>query len=86
MNISFTPDAWSEYIEWAQKDKNVFRKINDLIEDIQRNGFMAGMGKPEALKGRKEFSRRITQEHRLVYIGDEKRNLVIKSCFGHYDD
>ncbi|MCL2097013.1 MAG: Txe/YoeB family addiction module toxin [Oscillospiraceae bacterium] len=84
MNIIFSPDAWGEYTEWAKADKKIFLKINCLIEDISRNGFMNGMGKPEALKGRKAYSRRITQEHRLIYVGDERRNLLILSCKGHY--
>ena len=79
MNIIFSPDAWNEYTEWAKEDKKIFTKINDLIDDIARNGFMNGTGKPEALKGRKAYSRRITHEHRLVYIGDENRNGSVKS-------
>ena len=84
MNIIFSPDAWNEYTEWSKEDKKAFTRINDLIDDIMRNGFMNGIGKPEALKGRKAYSRRITQEHRLVYIGDENRNVLIISCKEHY--
>jgi toxin YoeB len=83
MNIAFTPDAWKDYLEWSGTNKFIFKKINDLIEDIQRNGLMTGKGHPEKLKKRKEYSRHITEEHRLVYY-DENKNLIITSCKGHY--
>jgi len=86
MNIIFSPTAWAQYIEWQKFDKSMVKRINDLIQDIQRNGFADGIGKPEPLKGRKAWSRRINQEHRLVYIGDEKQNLLIIACKGHYED
>ncbi|MGN6711061.1 Txe/YoeB family addiction module toxin [Anaerocolumna jejuensis] len=85
MNIIFSPTAWEQYIEWQKIDKTMVKKINDLIQDIQRNGFSSGIGKPEPLKHRKAWSRRITQEHRLVYIGDELQNLLIIACKGHYE-
>ena len=86
MNIIFTPDAWSEYKAWGKRNKKIQKKIDDLIESILRDGFLKSIGQPEALKHRKEYSRRITQDDRLVYTGDEKRNLVITSCQGHYED
>jgi len=57
-----------------------------VYQDIQRNGFMIGIGKPEPLKSRKAFSRRIDDANRLVYLGDSEQNLVILSCKGHYED
>ena len=86
MNIVFSPTAWAQYMEWQAADRAVVKKINDLIQDIQRNGFSKGIGKPEPLKGRKAWSRRITQEHRLVYVGDDRQNLLILTCQGHYED
>lgn len=85
MNIVFSPTAWAQYIEWQRIDKSIVKKINDLIQDIQRNGFSSGIGKPEPLKHRKAWSRRINQEHRLIYIGDEFQNLLIIACKGHYE-
>ena len=87
MNIIFTNDAWFEYVEW-QQDKAVIKKINELIKDIIRSGFDKGIGKPEPLKhGFAGFwSRRITLEHRLVYVPDKANNLCIISCKGHYKD
>jgi len=84
MNLTFTNDSWSEYEYWQKTDKQILKKINQLIKDIKRNPF-DGVGKPEALKH--EFSgcwsRRITDEHRLVYeITDY--SVVIISCRFHY--
>ncbi|MDL2264586.1 Txe/YoeB family addiction module toxin [Synergistaceae bacterium OttesenSCG-928-I11] len=76
----FSPTAWKQYTEWQTTDRNVIKKINDLIQDIQRNGFSSGIGKPEMLKARKAWSRRINQEHRLIYVGDENQNLLIITC------
>jgi toxin YoeB len=83
----FEPAAWEEYVGWqdADNDKTVDR-INLLIKDIHRNGLMKGIGKPEPLKHRKGFSRRIDEANRLIYSGDENRNLLIISCKGHYED
>lgn len=62
------------------------KRINDLIKDIDRNGILAGKGKPEALKHRKACSRRINDEHRLIYNWDVNKNLIIYSCKYHYED
>jgi toxin YoeB len=86
MKVTFTEDGFKEYLEWQSEDKKTLKRINELIKSIQRDGFMKGIGKPEALKGRKEISRRIDDANRLAYTGDEGRNLVIVSCKGHYDD
>lgn len=66
--------------------KKLLDKINALIKDIDRNGVSNGTGKPELLKYRKQWSRRINHEDRLVYKLDDNGNLVIVSCRGHYDD
>jgi toxin YoeB len=86
MKVTFTEDALTEYIEWQSEDKRTLRRINNLVKDIQRNGFLKGIGKPEALKHKKAFSREIDEANRLVYTGDENQNLEIISCKGHYDD
>ena len=66
-----------------QKDAE---KINALIKDIERNGLSEGIGKPEPLKYRKAWSRRLDHENRLVYNFDAQQNLLIISCKGHYED
>ena len=57
MNIIFTPTAWKQYTEWFSEDKKMIKRINELIKDIDRNGLMNGIGKPEPLKHRKACSR-----------------------------
>jgi toxin YoeB len=71
--------------EWGKEDKKVFKKILELIKDIQREPF-SGIGKPEPLKYEFQgyWSRRITNEHRLVYKIEEDL-LIILSCKYHYD-
>ncbi|MCL2140186.1 MAG: Txe/YoeB family addiction module toxin [Dehalococcoidia bacterium] len=86
MRVTFDEEALAEYIEWQIEDRKTLRRINALIQSIQREGFMVGIGKPEMLRGRNEFSRRIDDVNRLVYTSDAARNLVILSCKGHYDD
>lgn len=86
MNIIFSNTAWKQYVEWQQIDKSKVKRINELIKDIQRNGLLIGKGKPEALKYIKACSRRITDEHRLIYNFDNNQNLIILSCYGHYDE
>jgi len=70
---------------WQQTDKAILRRINQLIRDIQREPF-AGVGKPEPLRfGLKgAWSRRITDEHRLVY-GIEGGTLIVLQCRFHYE-
>ena len=85
MRITFSKNSWEEYTSWQVEDKQMLRKINELIKDIQRHPF-EGIGKPEPLKYDLAgfWSRRIDREHRLVYqvIDNE---LLIYSCRYHYD-
>ena len=68
MNLLFSTHAWEDYVYWQQTDKKVLRKVNELLKEISRNPF-AGIGKPEPLRHTLAgyWSRRITDEHRLVY-------------------
>ncbi len=85
MNKLWTDRAWADYLYWQMNDKKILKKINELIKEIERNGLSEGTGKPEPLKYRKGWSRRIDHTNRLVYnIIDG--NLYIMSCKGHYDD
>jgi len=83
-SLVFDIDAFKEYMEWQKKDRKILNKINDLIVDIQRNGLMKGSGKPEVLRHLKAYSRHIDDANRLIYSADEKQNLRIISCKGHY--
>ena len=86
MNIVFTPTAWDQYLEWQQQDKKIIKRINALIKDIERNGLLQGIGKPELLRHRKCCSRRINDEHRLVYHMDDNQNLISYASKYHYED
>jgi toxin YoeB len=68
MNLLFEEKAWEDYLHWQETDKKVVRKINEFIKAISRDPF-EGIGKPEPLKHAYSgyWSRRITDEHRLVY-------------------
>ena len=76
--------AWEDYLCWQTQDKKILKRINQLNKDIDRNGY-EGLGKPEPLKYELQgyWSRRIDDEHRLVYrIVDN--NIEIVSCRLHY--
>ena len=84
--IIFTEQAWNDYLYWQGQDKKTLRRINQLLQDISRNGY-TGMGKPEPLKHELTgyWSRRIDEVNRLVYriTGD---TIEIIQCKGHYQD
>jgi toxin YoeB len=85
MTLTFSSQAWNEYLYWQKTDKTVLKRINFLIKEIMRNPF-DGIGKPEPLKHSLSsyWSRRITDEHRLVYkISDD--NLFIAQLQYHYE-
>lgn len=84
MKLTFTEEAWEEYLFWQSRDKKILKKINTLIKDIKRDAFN-GLGKPEPLKYELSgyWSRRVTDEHRLVYeVYDDY--IVVVSCRYHY--
>lgn len=82
--IVFERNAFQDFTEWASKDKKIYQRIVVLIMDILRQSF-TGIGKPEPLKHelRGYWSRRITDEHRLVYQVSEDA-IIIASCKYHY--
>lgn len=82
--ISFTSEAWTDYLYWVENDQKILKKINKLIEEIQRTPFK-GSGKPEPLKFNLtgHWSRRIAIKDRLIYRIESEKILVI-SCKGHY--
>jgi len=82
--ISFKESAFADYRLWAKEDKRIIDKIDSLITEIVRDPFH-GTGKPEPLKGNLSgyWSRRITEEHRLVYKVLHEQ-IVIVSCKYHY--
>jgi len=81
----WSDDAWADYLWWKSKDKDIAKKIDALLDDIQRDPF-AGLGNPKPLKAnwRGYWSRKITQEHRLVYRVTVE-SIYIELCRGHYE-
>lgn len=84
MRLVFTELAWQDYLWFQEQDRQLLKRINQLIKDALRTPF-DGLGKPEPLKADLSgyWSRRINDEHRLVY-GVTKTDLVIISCRYHY--
>ena len=84
MKLTFQALGWEDYLHWQEADRKMLRKLNSLIKECLRTPF-EGTGKPEPLKG--EFggwwSRRIDQEHRLIYRATED-TLLIAQCRYHY--
>ena len=85
MRKLWSDEAWEEYLSWQATDKKTTKKINDLIKSVERDGAMKGIGKPEPMKYRKGYSRRISEADRLTY-DVEDGILYIYACKGHYDD
>ena len=83
--ITFSENAWEEYLYWQATDKKMLKKINKLLKEIQRTPFK-GEGKPEPLKrGLDSWSRRINEKDRLVYEVKDN-NIMVIQCKGHYND
>ncbi len=82
--ICFRQRAWEDYLLWQQTDKAILKRINLLIQDIERSPF-EGLGKPEPLKHQFSgfWSRRINDEHRLVYTFLDEEAVIIQ-CRYHY--
>ena len=87
MKISFSIQAWEEYLYFQSQDKQTLKKINELVKDIERNGVLTGIDKPEKLTNNLSglYSRRINDKDRLVYKL-ENDFIVILQCKGHYKD
>ena len=85
MTKIFTDDAWNDILYWVHENRKLVDKIYELIRSIERNGADKGIGKPERLRHYPGWSRRINQEHRLIYKVDGE-NLHIISCRGHYEE
>ena len=83
--LSFVDESWEDYLYWLKVNKKLFKRLNQLIKETSRNPF-EGLGKPEPLKYKYQgcLSRRINQEHRLVYkVLDNE--IIILSCRFHHD-
>jgi toxin YoeB len=84
VRLVFTPHGWEDYLHWQSADRQVLRRVNRLLEDCLRDPF-DGIGKPEQLRHALAgaWSRRITEEHRLVYLVDGDDLVVLQARY-HY--
>lgn len=93
MKVTFTSRGWQDYLHWQSTDRTILRRINRLIEDITRGDPFEGIGKPEPLRHNLAgaWSRRITDEHRLIYMvdddlrADDMGTVTILTCRYHYE-
>ena len=86
MNKIWQDDAWEDYLYWQRQDKRTLNRINDLLKDIDRNGYI-GIGKPEPLTGNLSgfWSRKIDNKNRIVYRIFNSQ-IEIAQCGSHYRD
>jgi toxin YoeB len=84
VRLVFTPHGWEDYQHWVQTDGATLKRINRLIDDVLRDPF-TGIGKPEQLRHvlAGAWSRRITEEHRLVYLVDGDDVVILQARY-HY--
>ena len=84
MNLAFTPDGWDDCLYWQATDKAILRRLNRIIEDTLRSPF-EGLGKPEQLRHQLAgcWSRRISEEHRLVYRVSNETVVIVMARY-HY--
>jgi toxin YoeB len=84
VRVVFTPNGWEDYTHWVGSDRNVLKRINKLIDDILRDPY-SGIGKPERLRHvlAGAWSRRIDEEHRLVYLVDGDDVVILQARY-HY--
>lgn len=84
MRLVFTPHGWDDYRHWQSADRATLKRINRLIDEVLRDPF-GGIGKPEPLRHGLAgcWSRRITDEHRLVYLVDEDDVVILQARY-HY--
>ena len=87
--LMFNATGFRDYEYWQFNDKKTLKRINILIKEIQRGGPLEGIGKPEAMRYRGGYSRRIDEKNRLEYeyVSDkEGSRTLITACAGHYSE
>jgi toxin YoeB len=84
VRLVFTSQGWEDYVHWQSADRSMLKRINRLIEDVLRDPF-GGIGKPEQLRHALAgaWSRRINDEHRLVYLVDGDDVVILQARY-HY--
>ena len=85
MKKAWTDGAWDDYVNWQNGDRKTLNRINELLKDIDRNGYK-GIGKPKPLKHIKGYwSRNIDEKNRIIYK-IENEEIIIIQCGSHYRD
>ena len=84
--LLFSSEGWRDYLYWQTQDQKTLKRINALLASIQRDGPANGLGKPETLRHRPGWSRRINEKDRVLYHLVESGDIRITSLRGHYDD
>ncbi|WP_417603477.1 Txe/YoeB family addiction module toxin [Owenweeksia hongkongensis] len=86
MKLCFVDESWEDYLYWQKIDKKMVSRINRLIKEISRTPY-EGIGKPEPLKFKYRgfWSRRIDDEHRIIYRVTDDNEIWIVKCRFHYD-
>jgi len=84
MRLVFTPHGWDDYTHWLTADRTILKRINRLIDDVLADPF-EGIGKPEQLRHALAgaWSRRISEEHRLVYLVDGNDVVMLQARYHH---
>ena len=78
-SITFSPEAWADYLYWQTEDKKTLKRINKLLQELQRDRTVQGIGKAELLRHAEGMSKRIDDKNRLTYTIDGK-SIVVLSC------
>ena len=86
MKLVWQDDAREDYLYWQTQDHKTLKRINALLASIQRDGPESGLGKPEPLRHRPGWSRRINEKDRILYHLVESGDIRITSLRGHYED
>ena len=83
--LTWTPEAWEDYLHWQTQDRKTLRRINQLIADVLRDDPFEGIGKPESLRHALAgaWSRRIDEANRLVYVADATHVTILQARY-HY--
>lgn len=83
--LSWTREAWDDYLYWQTQDRKTLRRVNQLVADVLRDDPFEGIGKPEPLKHALAgaWSRRIDEANRLIYIVGERRVTILQARY-HY--
>lgn len=85
MNITFAPQAFEDYTYWQANDRGLLKRVNRLIDDISNGDPYEGIGKPEPLRCIEAWSRRVSDEHRLVYRVENGALMILQARY-HYGE